>query len=194
MLGKNVKGAVIGVIGAGKIGRAVMERAKGFGMTLLYNSRSRKGDIEKNLGAKFMEIDDLLKSSDYVSLNCPLNESTYHLIGEKELRLMRDDAILINTARGPVVDENALVEALKSRWIGGAGLDVFEEEPKVHPGLFKLDNVTMVPHVGSATTTTRHRMASLVVGGIISILNNEIPDNLVNPEVFGKSSGDDRSE
>ncbi|MBN1538615.1 MAG: D-glycerate dehydrogenase [Candidatus Thermoplasmatota archaeon] len=184
MLGKQVHGATLGVVGAGKIGEAVLRRGRCFGMRLLYNSRSRKRHLEEGIGAHYRELDELLGESDFVSLNCPLTDSTRHLIGERELSLMKSDAVLVNTSRGPVVDEKALSRALSGRVIGGAGLDVYEEEPKVYPPLMELDNVILVPHIGSATTLTRGRMASMVAGGIRSIFEGNMPDNLVNPEAF----------
>lgn len=184
MLGKDVHGATLGVVGAGKIGEAVLRRGKGFDMRLLYNSRSRKRHLEEGIGAQYRELDELLGEADFISLNCPLTESTYHLIGERELSLMKGDAVLVNTSRGPVVDEKALYHALSRGVIGGAGLDVYEEEPKVYPPLMELDNVILVPHVGSATTSTRCRMASMVADGIRSIFEGKVPDNIVNPEVF----------
>jgi glyoxylate reductase len=189
MLGKDVKGSVLGVVGAGKIGHAVLRRGHGFDMKLLYTSRSRKPEIEKDLGAEFRELDDLLGEADFISLNCPLNESTFHLIGERELGLMRKDAFLINTARGPVVDEKALYEALSKGSIGGAGLDVFEEEPTVFPPLLKLENVTMAPHVGSSTVSTRRKMAFMVIEGMMKALSGVKPENTVNPEVFDSTPG-----
>lgn len=184
MLGKDLSGAVLGVVGAGKIGEGVMRRAKCFGMEIAYCSRSRRTDLEEELGATRMELDELLKCSDFISLNCPLTPETHHLIGERELSMMKKDAMLINTARGPVVDEEALYRALKDDVIGGAGLDVFEKEPEVYGPLMELDNVTMVPHVGSATVRTRNRMAELAAGGIIDCLEGRRPQNLVNPAVF----------
>jgi glyoxylate reductase len=184
MLGKDVQRATLGVVGAGKIGEAVLKRGKGFEMKLLYHSRSRKPKIEGELGAEYRDLDALLKESDFVSLNCPLTEETYHMIEKRELELMRSDAILINTARGPVVDEKALHQALENGIIGGAGLDVFEEEPKVYPELMELDNVTMVPHVGSSTVSTRRKMAFMVIEGMIKAFAGKMPENIVNPSVF----------
>jgi glyoxylate reductase len=184
MLGKDVRGATLGVIGAGKIGEAVLKRGEAFGMKLLYHSRSRKPELERKLGVDFCEFDTLLKESDFISLNCPLTDETYHMISKRELELMKSDAYLINTARGPVVDEKALYQALLNRTIGGAGLDVFEEEPKVYPPLKELDNVTMVPHVGSSTVLTRRKMAFMAIDGMMEVLNGKVPENIVNPEVF----------
>ncbi|MGA1792872.1 MAG: 2-hydroxyacid dehydrogenase [Thermoplasmatota archaeon] len=187
LLGKDVYGATLGVIGAGKTGEAVLRRGKGFDMRLLYHSRTRKPEMESELGAEFRELRELLEESDFVSLNCPLSDETYHLIGERELALMKKDAFLINTARGPVVDEKALYRSLHEGWIGGAGLDVFEEEPKVFPPLMDLQNVIMVPHIGSATVSARLNMAFMVADGMQKVLSGDIPDNIVNPEVFRDS-------
>ncbi|MGA1872334.1 MAG: 2-hydroxyacid dehydrogenase [Thermoplasmatota archaeon] len=184
LLGSDVHGATLGVVGAGKIGEAVLKRGMGFDMKLLYNSRTRKPHIEERYGAEFRDLDDLLSASDYVSLNCPLTEETHHLIGERELSLMKGDAILINTSRGPVVDEKALYTSLSEGRIGGAGLDVFEREPEVYGPLMTLENVTMVPHVGSATVSTRRKMAFMVIDGIMDVLSGRRPENLVNPEVL----------
>lgn len=184
MLGKDVKGATLGVVGAGKIGEAVLKRGEGFGMKLIYHSRSRKRDLESMLGVDFCDLHTLLKESDFISLNCPLTDETYHMISKRELELMKNDAYLINTSRGPVVDEKALYQALLNGTIGGAGLDVFEEEPKVYPPLMELDNVTMVPHVGSSTVLTRRKMAFMVIDGMIEVLTGKMPENIVNPQVF----------
>ncbi len=184
MLGKDVWKATLGVVGAGKIGEAVLKRGKGFEMELLYHSRTPKPKIEKELGATYLPLEDLLKRSDFISLNCPLTPETRHMIGNKEFRSMKEDAILINTSRGPVVDEEALVEALSNGWIGGAGLDVYEREPKVHPDLLEMENVVLVPHIGSATHTTRNKMALMVSEGTLKVLSGGRPENIVNPEVL----------
>ncbi len=184
MLGKDVWKATLGVIGAGQIGEAVLKRGKGFEMELLYHSRSPKPKIEKELGATCVPLKDLLKRSDFISLNCPLTPDTRHMIGNREFRSMKDDAIIINTSRGPVVDEEALVEALKNGWIGGAGLDVYEREPKVHPDLLEMENVVLAPHIGSATHNTRNKMASLVSEGTLKLLFGGRPENMVNPEAL----------
>jgi len=184
LLGKDVQGATLGVVGAGKIGEEVLRRGKGFRMRLLYHSRSRRPELEREIGAEYRELDQLLSEADFISINCPLTEETYHLISERELSLMKEDAILINTARGPVVDEKALHRFLSEGRIGGAGLDVFEEEPKVYPPLMELQNVTMVPHIGSSTVSTRRKMAFMVADGMKVALSGMMPDNIVNPEVF----------
>jgi glyoxylate reductase len=183
MLGKDVWKATLGVIGAGKIGRAVLERGKGFSMKLLYNSRTRKPELEEDLGARFVSMDELLEESDFISLNCPLTSQTRHLIGRKEFQKMKDDAILINTARGPVVDEKSLVEALNKGMLAGAGLDVYEYEPRVSDELLGMENVVMAPHIGSATHSTRNKMARMSAEGVMKILSGGLPENIVNKEV-----------
>jgi glyoxylate reductase len=167
-----------------------LRRGKGFEMNLLYHSRRRKKDLEEELGARFVSLEELLKGSDFISLNCPLTDETRHMIGAGELELMKDDAVLVNTARGPVVDEEALVKALKNGIIGSAGLDVYEREPQVHPGLIDLQNVVLAPHIGSSTHTTRNAMAELVARGILDILNGNTPENTVNPKVLERESND----
>ncbi len=184
MLGKDVWGSTLGVIGAGKIGSAVLRRGKGFGMKLLYHSRSRNMELEDEIGAEYVSMEELLKRSDFVSLNCPLTAETKHLIGRAELKMMKNDAILINTARGPVVDEKELFNALSNGDILSAGLDVFEEEPDIYQPLMDLDNVVMVPHIGSSTTVTRTRMALMVTEGVLKVLEGNIPGNIVNPDVI----------
>ena len=187
MLGKDVWGSTLGVVGAGKIGKAVLTRGKGFNMNLLYHSRSRKKDLEEELGAKWCSLDELLRMSDFVSLNCPLTDETKHLISERELAIMRRDAVLINTARGPVVDEKALYSALRNGSILYAGLDVYEKEPEVYPPLVGLDNVILAPHIGSSTVTTRTRMAEMASWGLLKVLSGDVPPNIVNPEVLERS-------
>ena len=184
-LGKDLKGSRLGVIGAGKIGGAVLKRAKGFGMELTYNSRERKPQLEKETGATYCDLDDILKRSDFVSLNVPLTDETHHLIGRKELKMMKNDSILINTSRGPVVDEGELYSALVNGEIMAAGLDVFEEEPKVYPPLLELKNVVMLPHLGSATVNTRTRMAEMVIDDVINYLKDKDVENCVNPSALG---------
>ncbi|MBC7318800.1 D-glycerate dehydrogenase, partial [Candidatus Bipolaricaulota bacterium] len=146
--------------------------------------RTRKPEAEKDLGARYVSLDELLRESDFVVLCVPLTQETYHLIGARELSLMKREAILVNVARGPVVDEGALVQALKERRILAAGLDVFEREPQVHPELLTLRNVVLTPHIGSATWATRRRMASLAVDNVLAALSGRRPPTLVNPEVW----------
>ncbi len=186
MLGHEVSGKTIGIIGAGRIGTAVALRAKGFGMRVLYYSRRRNSEMDA-LGATRVTQDGLLNESDFVSLNVPLNEETRGLIGKRELRIMKPTAILVNTARGEVVDEPALIRALKSRRIAGAGLDVYVKEPKVNREFYKLDNVVLAPHLGSATFETRAKMAELAAMNAIAVLRGERPRAIVNPEVLKNS-------
>jgi glyoxylate reductase len=167
-VGVDVAGKTLGIVGAGRIGRAVAERARGFRMPVLLHSRS--GGVP---------LGELLERSDFVSLHVPLAPDTRHLIGEPELRRMRPHAVLINTARGPVVDERALVRALREGWIGAAGLDVYEDEPRLAPGLAELANVVLLPHVGSATVETRARMAETAARNAIAVLRGEKPPNAV---------------
>jgi len=187
MLGSDVYGKTIGIIGAGRIGSAVARRAKGFNMRILYYSRKRNEKLEEECNAKYVDLETLLKEADFVSLHTPLTEETYHMIGEKGLKMMKPTAYLINTARGKCVDENALVKALKEGWIKGAALDVFENEPAIHPELKKLDNVVLTPHIGSASYETRSKMAVMVAKNVIAALEGKLPPNCVNPEAYGKS-------
>lgn len=183
-LGADVTGARLGIVGLGRIGQAMARRARGFGMEVVYNARApRPADEEQ--GARFVELDELLGTSDFVSLHCPLTPQTHHLLDAKALARMKRGAILVNTARGPVVDEAALVEALRSGHLAGAGLDVFEEEPAVHPGLLALDNVVLTPHTGSATHGTRLRMAMMVCEDVERVLGGEAPLRPVNRPVSG---------
>src|ERR687896_2237002 len=147
--GFDVWGKRLGIVGLGRIGQAVARRGRGFGMEILYHNRSRKEDAEEELGARYLELDDLLRESDFVSIHTPLTDETRHLIGERELGLMKPTAVLVNTSRGPVVDEGSLAEALANGRIFAAGLDVYEEEPRVHPGLLELENAVLAPHIGS---------------------------------------------
>jgi lactate dehydrogenase-like 2-hydroxyacid dehydrogenase len=169
--GADIHGKTLGVVGFGRIGRAVARRALGFGMRVLYHDTVRAdAAAERELNATATDLDTLLRESDFVSLHTLLSPQTRHLINERTLRLMKKTAILINAARGPVVDEAALVKALSERWIGGAGLDVFEEEPRVHPGLRPLRNVTLAPHIASASHETRIAMASLAIRNCLAVL------------------------
>jgi glyoxylate reductase len=175
---------VLGIIGFGKIGQAVMRRSRGFKMKARAFDPPMKEIIEKTRGVEYRELDDLLRESDFVTLHCPLTEETHHIIGERELGLMKPLAILINTSRGPVVDEKALVSALRKGRIAGAGLDVYEKEPRMSPGLAKLENVVLLPHIGSATDDTRGQMAVLAVKNAVAMLRGKRPINIVNPEVL----------
>jgi Lactate dehydrogenase and related dehydrogenases len=167
LLGTELAGKTMGIVGLGRIGAAVARRALGFGMDVVYHNRERANPtVERQAGAEYVELDELLATSDVVSLHCPLNEDSRHLIDAAALERMKAHALLVNTARGAVVDEAALVEALEGGEIAGAALDVFEEEPKVHPGLLNRDRVVLAPHLGSATTETRRKMAQMCVDSI----------------------------
>ncbi|MEM3673497.1 MAG: glyoxylate reductase [Candidatus Bathyarchaeia archaeon] len=185
LLGRDVHGATIGIVGAGRIGYAVAKRAKGFNMKILYYDVVPKPEMEKELNAKRVDLDTLLKEADFVSIHVPLTKETYHLINAEKLRLMKKTAYLINNARGPVVDEKALYEALKDGRIAGAGLDVFEQEPTpVDNPLLKLDNVVVAPHISSASYETRSKMAEMVANNLVAFFEGRKPPNLVNPEVM----------
>jgi glyoxylate reductase len=182
-LSREVSGKTLGVVGLGRIGRAVARRAKAFGMKVLYHNRARLDDSEeRNLGVEYAEFDGLLKRADFVSMHVPLSGETRHLIGRRELGLMKPTAYLVNTSRGPVVDEAALVEALRAKRIEGAGLDVYENEPILAPGLTSLGNVVLMPHVGSATVETRMKMARMAAENLLAGLRGERPAHVVNPE------------
>ncbi len=183
--GAAVHGKTLGIIGMGRIGRAVARRARGFDMRILYTKRNRLSEAEeREQGVVYTPLEDLLRQADFVSLNATLTQETYHLIGARQLALMKPTAYLINTARGPMVDEAALVEALRSRRIAGVGLDVFENEPRVHPDLPKLDAGVLTPHLGSAVGELREQMAHIVVDNILAVIRGERPPNLYNPEVY----------
>jgi len=186
LLGNDVYGKTLGIIGAGRIGQAVARRAKGFNMRIIYTSRARKPDFEREYNAKFVSFEELLKESDYITLHIPLTKETYHIIGEKELKMMKNTAYLINTARGKCIDEKALVRALKNRDIAGAALDVFKTEPLLTPGLAELENVVLAPHAGSASIETRTKMAIIAAKNLIDSLDGKMPQYCLNPEVFEK--------
>lgn len=183
-LGHEITGKTLGLIGMGRIGTAVARRAAGFNMRVVYHNRNRLApENEDALGVRYVELKALLQESDFVSLHTPLTSQTRHLIGSHELDLMKASAFLINTARGPVVDEQALLEALQQGRIAGAGLDVYEHEPALTPGLDQLNNVVLLPHMGSATVETRYRMAQTAAVNLLDGLDGRIPANCVNPNV-----------
>lgn len=187
MCGHDVHHHTLGILGLGRIGRAVARRARGFDMRLLYHDAVRIApEEEQALGLAFVDRDTLLREADFVSLHLPLNQATHHYIGADELALMQPHAILVNTSRGPVVDEAALAAALADRHIAGAGLDVFEAEPEVHAGLLALDNVVLVPHIGSASVKTRTRMCTMAAENALAVLQDEAPPNPVNPQALAK--------
>ena len=184
--GAAVSGKVIGLVGGGgRIGRAVARRAQGFSMRTLYWAPRRKPESEeREAGIEYVPMDTLLAQSDFVSIHAPLNPQTLHLIGERELSLMKPTAFIVNTARGPIVDEAALVRALAERRIAGAGLDVFEHEPQVDPALLAMPNVVLTPHLGSAVRELRESMAHIVVDNIFALLEGKKPPNCWNPEIY----------
>ena len=186
LAGYDVHHKTLGIFGMGRIGQAVARRAAGFSMRVLYHDARRAPEaLERQLGLEFADQDRLLRESDFVSLHVPLNDSTRKLIGAAELRLMKSTAILVNTSRGPVVDEAALAEALATRVIAAAGLDVFEREPEVHPALLTLENVALAPHIGSASIETRRQMSLLAAENALAVLDGRRPPNLLNPEALG---------
>jgi glyoxylate reductase len=184
-LGTDVHHKTLGIIGLGRIGMALARRGAAFGMPILYTSRVRlPPDREKALGIRWADRETLLRRSDFVSLHVPLTPETYHLIGPRELGLMKPSAFLINTSRGEVVDETALVRSLRAKSIAGAGLDVYEKEPRIHPGLIRLKNVVLLPHLGSATRETRVRMGLTAAENLIAFFQGKTPPNCLNPEVL----------
>src|ERR671920_875174 len=175
LTGPDVWGKRLGVVGFGRIGQALARRARGFDMDLVYHDKYRNEEAERELGARYLELDELLQTSDFVSIHTPLTQETTHLIGADELKRMKYEAVLVNTSRGPVVDESALAEALAEGRIFAAGLDVYEDEPEVHPGLLELENVVLAPHIGSASVETRDRMAVLAAENLAAVLRGEDP-------------------
>jgi glyoxylate reductase len=185
LTGRDVYGATIGIVGAGRIGYAVAQRAKGFGMKILFYDVIPRPEIERDFGAKKVDLDTLFKESDFISIHVPLMKETHHLVNAEKLKLMKKTAYLINNSRGPVVDEKALYEALKNGQIAGAGLDVFEQEPApMDNPLLKLDNVVVTPHISSASLETRAKMSEMVADNLVSFFEGKKPPNLVNPDVM----------
>ncbi len=186
LLGADVYGRTLGIVGLGRIGQATARRAQGFGMRVLYHQPRRLDPaLEASFDAHWVPLEELLAQSDFVSLHCPLNPSTHHLMDANALARMKPTAYLINTARGPVVDEKALADALEAKTIAGAGLDVYEHEPAVEPALLTQSEAVLLPHVGSATRSTREAMARLAVEAVADILAGRRPQHPVNPEVLG---------
>lgn len=186
LTGQDVYGATLGIIGAGRIGSAVARRAVGFGMRIVYHNRRPAPGLEAATGAMWTPLEELLTSADFVVTLVPLTAETHHLIGAEQLRLMKPSAVLVNAARGPVVDEQALYRALREGWIWAAGLDVWEQEPirASHP-LLSLPNVVALPHIGSASIATRTRMAVMAAENLVAAVRGATPANVVNPEVLG---------
>jgi len=181
LLGGDVYGKTLGIVGAGRIGVSVAKRAVGFNMRIIYADVRPNLEMESDkIGAKKVDMDTLLKESDFVSIHVPLMPETRHLIGRRSLAMMKPTAYLINTSRGPVVDEEALAEALRNKVIGGAGLDVYEKEPEIHPGLMELDNAVLAPHIASGSVETRGKMAMMAAENVVAALNGKTPPNAVN--------------
>jgi len=185
LMGSDVHGKTLGIMGFGRVGQAMAKRAAGFDMKILYHNRTRVDtETEEKLRATFVEQETLLKTSDYISIHVPLTPETTALINSETLSLMKPTAFLINTARGEIIREADLVKALAEKRIAGAGLDVFEHEPKIHPGLLKMDNVVLLPHIGSASLETRTKMGLVAAKNLIAFFNGEEPPNCLNPEIF----------
>jgi len=190
MLGQDVHGAALGVVGFGRIGQALARRARGFAMRVLYHDeRPPPAEVERELHAEYRDLDDLLRESDFVSLHVNLTDQTRHLIGARRLALMKPTAVLVNTSRGPVIDEAALARALADGVIFAAGLDVFEREPDIHPGLLDRHNAVLIPHLGSATVQTRLAMANLAADNLLTALNGQLPPTPLNPEAWHHRAG-----
>lgn len=183
-LGTNLIGKTLGIIGLGRIGSMVARRAKGYNMQIFYNKHEPDPEAEKELGVKFAALDELLAKSDFISLHVPLNDETRHMVNKDTLVKMKKGAFLVNTARGPVVDEHDLVEALKSAQLAGAALDVFDNEPNISPELLAMPNVITTPHIGSATKEARNKMGELAVGALLDVFDSTKPQNIVNKEVW----------
>lgn len=184
-LGVDVHGATLGIVGLGRIGKALAKRAKGFDMVIKYWNRTRLSEEEEIiLGLEYLPMDELLRIADFVSLHVAYTQETHYLISERELNRMKPNAVLINTSRGPVLDEKALVMALREGKIKGAGLDVFENEPLIEAELLEMDQVVVVPHIGSATVATRTKMAMIAIDNLMAVINGDHAPNLVNAEVY----------
>jgi glyoxylate reductase len=190
LLGQDIYGATLGLVGLGRIGAAVASRARGFGMKMLYYDVIRREDLERDLGLEFAPFEEVLRRADVISVHTPLTPETRHFIGAEQFKLMKKTAILVNTARGPIVDPDALHHALASGQIAGAGLDVFEVEPVPpdHP-LLSLKNIIVAPHIASASVDTRTKMAQMAVENLLATLAGQRPPNLVNPEVWERRRG-----
>ena len=185
LLGSDVHHKSLGILGFGRVGQAVAKRARGFDMRIAYHSRHRAApEIEKAFRAAFVDLETLLRTCDFLSIHVPLTPQTNGLIDAERLSLMKPAAFVINTARGEIIREEALVNALESQQIAGAGLDVFEDEPAIHPGLLKKNNVVILPHIGSASMETRTEMGLIAARNLIAIFKGEVPPNCLNPEIL----------
>jgi len=187
LLGNDIYQKKLGIIGIGRIGQAVARRAVGgFDMDVMYYDINRNKEVEEELGLKYKSFEELLAKSDFISIHVPLNQYTEKLIGEDEFEMMKDSAYIINTSRGAIIDETALLQALRENKIAGAGLDVYEDEPKLTPGLANMDNLVLLPHLGSATVETRTKMAVMAAKNLLAGLKGDKMPNIVNPEVLDK--------
>lgn len=186
-LGKNMAGKTLGIVGLGRIGSMVAARAKGWNMHVLYNKRSPDPEAERELGVEFADLDRLFAESDFVTLHVPLTNQTRNMINRDSIYKMKKGVILVNTARGPVVHEQDLVDALRDGHVGGAGLDVFENEPNINPELISMENVILTPHIASATHEAREKMGQQAVDAIIDTLSGKKPENLVNENVWPRA-------
>ncbi len=184
LLGQGISQKTLGIIGVGRIGTALALKSRGFDMNILYTDKHHNDTLDTELNARKTHLSELLAESDIISLHVPLNDETRHLISKKELEMMKETAILVNTSRGPVVDEKALIHALENNWIFGAGLDVYEHEPIISEQLMNLKNVVLLPHLGSATAEARSKMAEMAAENMIAGLNGEKPPNCVNSKLF----------
>jgi glyoxylate reductase len=189
LMGQDVHHATLGIVGFGRIGRGVARRAAGFGMKILYtDAQPVPADVAADLHARFVSMDDLLAASDFVTLHVPLMPSTHHLINAAALGKMKKTAVLVNTSRGPIVEEAALAHALSSGVIAAAGLDVYEHEPSISPALAALENVVLLPHIGSASVDTRGKMAEIAARNVVAFFAGEAPPTALNPEVLGRAA------
>lgn len=186
LLGQDISQKTLGVVGTGRIGTAFALKSKGFDMKVLYTDEQKNEQLERELDAKQVPLPTLLKESDFISLHVPLTKATFHLIDEKELKSMKKTAVLINTSRGPIIRETALIKALKEHWIFGAGLDVYEKEPVISEELKSLKNVILQPHTGSGTFETRSKMALMAAENLLIGIKGGVPPNCINKEVFQK--------
>jgi len=183
-LGVNMIGKTLGIVGLGRIGSMVARRAIGYKMNVIYNKREPDEKLEKELGVQFVGLDDLLSRSDFVTLHVPLTDETHHMVNKVTLAKMKKGAFLVNTARGPVVDEHDLVDALREGHLGGAALDVYDNEPNIDPELIGMENVILTPHIASATWEAREKMGQQAVDAILAVLAGQKPNNIVNEEVW----------
>ena len=184
LLGQDVQRKTLGILGAGRIGSAVARRSAGWDMKILYYDKNVNQELEKKYSAKKVDLMQLIQNADFISIHLPLASETHHLINREKLRKMKKSAVLINTARGPIIDEQALVIALRENWIAATGLDVYQDEPRMAEGLAELENVILAPHIGSATVKTRDDMARIAATNLLAVLEGKRPANQVNPEVF----------